>query len=128
MDTICGGVHRAGAGGAGGTDPHLVRQDFADGVPALRILLVGQVIAASYGSQLYVMTMTKHERGAAALLIVSAAVNIVASIFFISILGLTGAAIATTIALIVWNVTMHLYLPASAIAAGDPRDARIRDS
>ena len=85
-------------------------KDFADGVPALRILLVGQVIAASYGSQLYVMTMTKHERGAAALLIVSAAVNIVASIFFISILGLTGAAIATTIALIVWNVTMALFI------------------
>ena len=85
-------------------------KDFADGVPALRILLVGQVIVASYGSQLYVMTMTKHERGAAALLIVSAAVNIAASIFFISILGLTGAAIATTIALIVWNVTMALFI------------------
>ena len=37
--------------------------------PILRILLVGQVIAASYGSQLSVMTMTEHERGAAALLI-----------------------------------------------------------
>jgi O-antigen/teichoic acid export membrane protein len=44
-------------------------KDFAAGVPALRILLVGQVIAASYGSQLSVMTMTEHERGAAALLI-----------------------------------------------------------
>jgi O-antigen/teichoic acid export membrane protein len=85
-------------------------KDFADGVPALRILLVGQVIAASYGSQLYVMTMTEHERGAAALLILSAAVNVVASIFFISILGLTGAAIATTIALIVWNVAMALFI------------------
>ena len=85
-------------------------KDFADGVPALRILLVGQVIAASYGSQLYVLTMTEHERGAAALLILSAAVNVVASIFFISFLGLTGAAIATTIALIVWNVSMALFI------------------
>ena len=85
-------------------------KDFADGVPALRILLVGQVIAASYGSQLYVMTMTEHERGAAVLLILSAAVNVVASIFFISILGLTGAAIATAIALIVWNVTMAIFI------------------
>lgn len=85
-------------------------KDFANGVPALRILLVGQVIAASYGSQLYVMTMTEHERSAAALLILSAAVNVVASIFFISILGLTGAAIATTIALIIWNVAMALFI------------------
>jgi len=85
-------------------------KDFAAGVPALRILLVGQVIAASYGSQLSVLTMTEHERGAAALLILSAAVNVVASIVFISMLGLTGAAIATTIALIVWNVAMAFFI------------------
>jgi O-antigen/teichoic acid export membrane protein len=85
-------------------------KDFAAGVPAMRILLVGQVIAASYGSQLSVMTMTAHERGAAALLILSAAVNVVASIVFISMLGLTGAATATAIALIVWNVAMALFI------------------
>jgi O-antigen/teichoic acid export membrane protein len=85
-------------------------KDFAAGVPAMRILLVGQVLAASYGSQLFVMTMTEHERGAAALLILSSAVNVVASIVFISMLGLTGAAIATTIALIVWNVAMALFI------------------
>jgi len=85
-------------------------KDFADGVPALRILLVGQLIAASYGSQLSVMTMTGHERGAAGLLILSAAVSVVASILFISMLGLTGAAIATTIALIVWNVAMAFFI------------------
>jgi O-antigen/teichoic acid export membrane protein len=76
----------------------------------LRILLVGQLIAASYGSQLHVMTMTEHERGAAALLILSAAVNVVASIVFIRILGLTGAAIATTTSLIVWNVAMAFFI------------------
>jgi O-antigen/teichoic acid export membrane protein len=84
--------------------------DFAAGVPALRILLVGQVIAASYGSQLSVMTMTQHERGAAALLILSATVNVAASIVFISMLGLTGAAIATAITLIVWNLAMALFI------------------
>lgn len=83
---------------------------FADGVPALRILLVGQVIVASYGSQLSVMTMTEHEYGAAALLILSAAGNVVASIVFISIFGLTGAAIATVIALIFWNVAMAFFI------------------
>jgi O-antigen/teichoic acid export membrane protein len=85
-------------------------KDFANGVLALRILLVGQVIAASYGSQLYVMTMTEHERSAAALLILSATINVVASVVLISMLGLTGAAIATTIALIVWNVAMAFFI------------------
>jgi O-antigen/teichoic acid export membrane protein len=85
-------------------------KDFADGVPALRILLVGQVIAASYGSQLSVMTMTEHERGAAALLMLSVFVNVVASVVFISMFGLIGAAIATSIALIVWNLAMALFI------------------
>ncbi|MGA7998505.1 MAG: oligosaccharide flippase family protein [Bradyrhizobium sp.] len=85
-------------------------KDFADGVPALRILLVGQVVAASYGSQLSVMTMTEHERGAAALLVLSALVNVVAGIVFINLFGLIGAAIATTLALIVWNVAMASFI------------------
>jgi O-antigen/teichoic acid export membrane protein len=84
--------------------------DFAAGVPALRILLVGQVIAAGYGSQLPVMTMTEHERSAAVILVLSAVVNVVASIMFIRVLGLTGAAIATAIALIFWNAAMGLFI------------------
>jgi O-antigen/teichoic acid export membrane protein len=56
------------------------------------------------------MTMTEHERGAAALLVLSALVNIVAGIVFINMFGLNGAAIATTIALIVWNVAMASFI------------------
>jgi O-antigen/teichoic acid export membrane protein len=85
-------------------------KDFATGVPALRILLVGQVIAAAFGSQLLVMTMTEHERGAAILLILSAAVNVLASVAFIGLLGLTGAAIASSAALIIWNIAMAFFI------------------
>lgn len=85
-------------------------RDFVAGVPALRILLAGQVVAASCGSQLSVMTMTEHERGAAALLILSAIVSIIAGVIFIAFLGLAGAAIATTIALIIWNVAMAQFI------------------
>jgi len=84
--------------------------EFKDGVPALRILLLGQTLAAGAGSQLYVMTMTGHERSAAALLLVSAAVNAVASAILISLFGLTGAAIATSASLIIWNAAMALFL------------------
>jgi O-antigen/teichoic acid export membrane protein len=85
-------------------------KDFATGVPALRILLIGQVIAASCGSQLSVLTMTGHERGAAALLILSAIVNIAAGALFVSMFGLIGAAIATSMTLIVWNAATALYI------------------
>ena len=80
------------------------------GVPALRILLVSQVIAAGAGSQLYVMTMTGHEQSAAVLLTCSAIVNAIASIFLISWFGFTGAAISTGTVLIIWNAAMGLFL------------------
>jgi O-antigen/teichoic acid export membrane protein len=80
------------------------------GVPAMRILLVGQLIVAGAGSQLYVMTMTGNERSAAALLVACAAANAVLSAVLISLLGLTGAAIATTAVLIAWNAAMALFI------------------
>jgi O-antigen/teichoic acid export membrane protein len=79
------------------------------GVSALRILLIGHVFAASLGSQLHVMTMTGHERGAAVLLVTSTAVNAVMSTAFIHQFGLTGAAIATAITAIGWNVAMAIF-------------------
>jgi len=80
------------------------------GVPALRILLISQVMAASAGSQLYVMTMTGHERSAAVLLVSCAMVNAGASAVLIGMFGLTGAAIGTAVTLVVWNVAMALFL------------------
>ena len=83
---------------------------YNDGVPALRILLVSQVLAASAGSQLYVMTMTGHERNAAVLLACCAMVNAGASAVLVHMFGLTGAAIGTAVSLVVWNLAMALFL------------------
>jgi O-antigen/teichoic acid export membrane protein len=80
------------------------------GVPALRILIVSQVMAASAGSQLYVMTMTGHERSAAVLLVASAMFNAAAIALLINELALTGAAIGAALSLVVWNVVMALFL------------------
>jgi O-antigen/teichoic acid export membrane protein len=80
------------------------------GVPALRILLLGQVIVAGTGSQLFVMTMTGFERGAAALLVSSAMFNAAVSAALIGPFGLTGAAIASAATLIILNLAMALFL------------------
>lgn len=80
------------------------------GVPALRILLVSQVMAASAGSQLYVMTMTGRECSAAVLLVCCAAINAVASAVLVDMFGLTGAAIGTAGSLVVWNCAMAVFL------------------
>lgn len=85
-------------------------EDFVAGVPALHALLIGQVVAAAFGSLLLIMTMTEHEWSAAALMILSAVFNIFASVAFIYWLGLTGAAIASSSALIIWHIAMALFI------------------
>jgi O-antigen/teichoic acid export membrane protein len=85
-------------------------RDFVAGAPALRILLAGQVFAASTGSQLYIMTMTGHERSAAAMLVAWTTANIVLTAIIASLYGLTGAAIATAVTLVAWNIGMMIYI------------------
>ncbi len=84
-------------------------RDFGAGIPTMGILLFGQVIAAGAGSQLFLLTMTGHERAAAVMLILSAAFNAVLSTVLIGRLGLTGAALATAASLILWNVGMAAF-------------------
>jgi O-antigen/teichoic acid export membrane protein len=85
-------------------------KDFGIGVPVLRILLIGQVFAAGAGSQLYLMTMSGHERSAAVLLVLSVTVYALVGAVLISLFGLVGAAIAYTAALIAWNVAMAFFV------------------
>jgi O-antigen/teichoic acid export membrane protein len=83
---------------------------YATGVPALRILLIGQMIIAAAGSQLHVMTMTGHERSAAVLLVSITIGNMAVSAGLIGVFGLNGAAIGTAATLIIWNLAMGLFL------------------
>jgi O-antigen/teichoic acid export membrane protein len=80
------------------------------GIPALRILVIGQMMTAAAGSQLHVMTMTGHEPNAAGLLVSSAIGNLVVSAGLISMFGVNGAAIGTAATLIVWNLAMAVFL------------------
>jgi O-antigen/teichoic acid export membrane protein len=80
------------------------------GVPSLHVLLLGQVFAASCGSQLSIMTMTGCERLAALLLILSAIFNVLLSAILVSQLGLIGAAISATITLMIWNIAMAAFI------------------
>lgn len=83
---------------------------FESGATALRILLLGQVIVSAAGSQQHVMLMTGHERGAAAILVSCAAANAAGCIVLVGLFGLTGAAISTTAAFVLWNVAMAAFI------------------
>ena len=84
--------------------------DFVSGLPTLRILLVGQVIIAGAGSQLTVMTMTGHERGAALLILVGAFINLSATFVLARWLGMEGAALASVGSVILWNIMMAIFI------------------
>jgi len=107
--------------------------DFQTGAPALRILLLGQVIAAAAGSQLHLMTMTGRERSAALQLVFSAVANAAAAAALVTRLGPTGAALAAAAALIGWNAAMcvsirrHLSLWPGVFAARGDRFSRGED-
>jgi O-antigen/teichoic acid export membrane protein len=84
--------------------------DFTQGATAIRILLVGQTVAAGFGPQLFLMTMTANEPWAARLIAGGTLVNVIGGLLLIEIFGLTGAATATAVALIVWNAAMAVFV------------------
>ena len=84
--------------------------DFVAGAPIVTILVLGQLFAAAAGPQQHLITMTAHEGAGATIFAVCAASNFVASMLMINWLGMTGAALATTGALIAWNIAMAIFI------------------
>ncbi|MBN8939921.1 MAG: polysaccharide biosynthesis C-terminal domain-containing protein [Rhizobiales bacterium] len=85
-------------------------EDFASGSRIAYILVIGQVFAAATGPQQSLLTMTGHERAAAALMIASAGLNILGCVLGIPRYGPIGAAMATTATMVAWNVAMAIYI------------------
>jgi len=84
--------------------------NFSDGLPALRVLLIGQVFIAAAGSQLPIMTMTGNESGAVMLILIGAAVNVAATIVLTLWLGMTGTALAAVGSIIIFNILMAIFI------------------
>jgi O-antigen/teichoic acid export membrane protein len=78
-------------------------------VPLL-ILLCGQIVNALAGSVGLIMTMTGHQNQAGAIVAVSAAVNIILNALLIPLMGLVGAAISTAFTMVLWNITMLMFV------------------
>jgi O-antigen/teichoic acid export membrane protein len=84
--------------------------DFVAGAPIVKILVLGQVLAAACGPQQHLITMTGHERAGAAMLAICAVSSFIACMLMIDWLGTTGVAIVMTLALIAWNVAMGVFI------------------
>jgi len=88
----------------------LLGAEFASAALLVRILLIGQVIAAAFGSQLYVMTMTREEMSAAAIIVTTVGINFLFAVWLTDSLGRAGAAVATATTLVLWNLAMALFI------------------
>jgi O-antigen/teichoic acid export membrane protein len=88
----------------------LFGSEFKDGYYSLLILSAGQLVNALSGSVGYIMILTGKQKQAAYVLGVCATLNIILNFLLIPNYGIEGAALATALILIFWNVTLAIYI------------------
>jgi len=85
-------------------------EEFAAGHVILSILVIGQLVNAGFGSVGALLNMTGHENDTLRGMTVAALANVTLNLVLIPAYGTTGAAIATTLSLVIWNVLLRRYV------------------
>ncbi|ADE14475.1 polysaccharide biosynthesis protein [Nitrosococcus halophilus Nc 4] len=80
--------------------------EFVSGYAPLAILASGQLVNAAMGSVGFLLNMTGYERNVARGLMIAAVTNIVLNLFLIPLWGMEGAAVATGVTLVLWNILL----------------------
>jgi len=81
--------------------------DFIEGVSVLNILIFGQVFNAFFGSVGFLLNMTNNESYSARILLFSTVINIGLNIIMIPVYGIEGAAYASVVSVIFWNIFLY---------------------
>ena len=84
--------------------PLLFGEEYVEPIPLLRILIFGQIFNASAGPAVLLLNMTGHQRDAAKIMAFGALLNLILNFIFIEWLGIEGAAYATIITTLLWNI------------------------
>lgn len=111
----------------------LFSPEFAEAHTALIILALGQFANALFGPVALVLNMTGHERLTLIGVLVAVGLNGVLNLALIPNYGIEGAAIASASALILWNVTLAIFLRrkvgyCSTVLRSAPREPNLGDS
>jgi O-antigen/teichoic acid export membrane protein len=85
-------------------------QDFTAGVYALSILAAGQIFSSFSGSTIHILNMTGHEKTARNILLSTAIINLTLNYILVPRYGMNGAAMATTISTILWNLVSEFVI------------------
>lgn len=84
--------------------------EFAPAHSALITLSIGQLINAATGTVATLLNMTGHERDTALVVGMSAVMNVILNLLLIPRLGLEGAALATALGTLTWNVLLSYFV------------------
>ena len=89
---------------------NLFGAEYAAGKVLLPILAVGQLVNALAGPVMYILNMTGKEKLSQRIMIWMTILNIILNVVLIPIYGIVGAAIATTISMVTWNIIAAFYV------------------
>lgn len=84
--------------------------DFEQGWMVLRILIVGYLVHVWSGNNAEYMNMLGYERAYRNIVLIASLINIILNFLLISPLGIVGVAIATSLSLIIWNLSANIYI------------------
>ncbi len=85
-------------------------KEFIYGSMSLNILILGQLVNVICGSVGYILIMTENQKIFRNIILITTLLNIVLNIFLIPLLGILGAAIASMICIILWNISSYIYI------------------
>ena len=85
-------------------------RDFISGLYSLKILTVAQIVNISCGSVGLILNMSGNERITALVFGFSALLNIVLNLILIPLYGKEGAAIATSVTIVLWNIILYIII------------------
>ncbi len=88
----------------------LFGKEFVFGFSSLILLSIGQFINVSVGSIGYILAMIGKQNVMSLIVFISFLINIVLNLYLIPLYGILGAAIATMISTIFWNLLGLIYL------------------
>jgi len=88
----------------------LYGDEFVSGATVLIILAFGQLVNSLCGSVGYLMQMIGQEKMYLRVLLIALLINLILNVLLIPIYGIIGAAIASAISLVFWNIYLVVYV------------------
>ena len=88
----------------------LFGEQFILGSLCLNILIAGQLINVLCGSVGYILNMTEYQNIFKWIIVFTVIMNVVLNIVLIPLYGIFGAAVASMISLILWNMISCIYI------------------